>query len=109
MPDSTHKMLTIVAEAAIERMLVADLERAGVSGFTTVEARGFGAHGRREGDWDQSRSVRIETLCDAPTAAALADRLLGRWGRDYAIVLWLHDVEVMRARKFDASPGMPGK
>jgi hypothetical protein len=100
MPTSPRKMLTIVVEYAIERMIVAELERSGVKGFTSVEARGFGEHGEREGDWDQSRSVRIETICDPSTAVELAQRLLERWGKDYALVLWLHDVEVLRGSKF---------
>lgn len=101
MPTSPRKMLTIVVESAIERLIVAELERGGVKGFTSVEARGFGDHGQREGDWEQSRSVRIETICDAKTAVELAQRLLARWGKDYAMVVWLSDVEVLRGSKFD--------
>ncbi len=102
---SSRKMLTIVVEASIERVVVRDLERAGVTGFTAVEARGFGQHGRREGDWDQSRSVRIETICEEAKALELAHGLLERFGRDYAIVLWLQEVEVLRGSKFDADGG----
>jgi nitrogen regulatory protein PII len=101
MSMTVHKLLTIVVEAAIERQIVAELERAGVSGFTSVEARGVGDRGRRSGDWDQNRSVRIETVCDPATATSLADRLLERWGPDYAIVVWLQNVEVFRGGKFD--------
>ena len=102
---SAHKLLTIVVESAIERMLVQDLQEAGISGLTTVNARGFGERGQRQGDWEQSRSVRIETICPAETADELAERVLERWGKNYAVVVWLHDVEVIRSRKFDASEG----
>lgn len=105
MSTSPMKMLTLVVEASIERMVLRDLERAGVTGFTVVEARGVGARGRRGGDWDQSRSVRIETICEPETATSLAGSLLDRWGKDYAIVFWLHDVEVLRGTKFDSSSG----
>ncbi len=98
---SPRKVLTIVIEAAIERLVIAELKRAGVSGFTVLEARGFGERGAREGDWDQSRSLRIETICDESTAERLAERLLDRLGGDYALVLWLQNVEVLRGRKFD--------
>lgn len=107
MPTSPRKMLTIVVETAIERRIVEQLTRAGVSGFTSVEARGFGEHGPRKGDWDLSRSVRIETICDAATASALAEQLLERWGDDYALVVWLHDVDVLRGHKFRAGEGGP--
>ena len=102
MTVSRRTLLTLVVEAAIERLIVADLNEAGVSGFTVVEARGVGDRGQRGGDWEQSRSVRIETVCDAPTAHALADQLLEKWGRDYAFVVWMQDVEVLRGHKFDA-------
>lgn len=101
MSTTAHKMLTIVAESSIERRIADELERAGVSGFTSVEARGTGDRGRRSGDWDQNRSVRIETICDAATAERLAERLLELWGPAYAIVVWLHDVEVLRGGKFE--------
>lgn len=100
MTTSKRKMLTIVVESAIESRIVEELERSGLGGFTTVEARGFGEHGRREGDWDQSRSVRIETICEEATALELANQVLSRWGGDYALVVWLHDVEVLRPQKF---------
>lgn len=106
---SPRKMLTIVVEASIERAVLRDLERAGVTGFTSVEARGFGQHGRREGDWDESRSVRIETICEDEQALGLAHALLERFGRDYAIVVWLQEVEVLRGSKFDAGRGPGGQ
>lgn len=102
MTTTPTKMLTIVVESALERQIVDHLRQAGVSGFTTVEARGFGEHGQRRGDWDESRSVRIETICSAATATALAEALLDRFGRNYALVLWLQDVEVVRGSKFRA-------
>ncbi len=105
MSMSPRKILTIVVEASIERLVARDLERAGVTGFTAVEARGFGERGRREGDWDQSRSVRIETICGEEQAVEIANGLLDRFGRDYAIVLWLQEVEVLRGSKFEADGG----
>lgn len=96
-----RKLLTIVVEAALERQVTADLTRAGSTGFTVVEARGAGQRGQRRGDWDQNRTLRIETVCDEATAARLAESLLERWGQNYAVVLWLQDVEVVRGSKFD--------
>ena len=108
MPATRHKLLTVIVEAALERPVVEELERAGVSGFTAVEARGVGDRGQRLGDWDQNRNLRIETICDQKTASALAERFLDRWGRNYAIVLWLHDVDVLRSSKFDTSDAPGG-
>ena len=54
------KLLTIVAEAALERSLVADLDRLGVGGYTITDARGRGSRGRRSSGWEHSGNVRIE-------------------------------------------------
>ena len=101
MTTTPRKLLTVVVESAIERLVLEELESAGVRGCTIVEARGFGDHGPRQGDWDQSRSVRIETVCTAALAESLAEHLLDRWSKDYALVLWLQDVDVLRGSKFD--------
>jgi len=97
------KLLTMIVEAAIERQIAEELGHAGVTGFTVVEARGAGHRGQRRGDWDQNRNLRIETVCDEAIATELAERLLERWGENYAVVLWLQDVEVFRGSKFGPS------
>lgn len=105
MSTVSRKLLTIVVEAAVERQILDELKKAGVGGFTMVEARGYGDRGQRDGDWEQSRSVRIESICEEGTAMELASRLLERWGKHYALILWLQDVDVLRARKFESSGG----
>ena len=98
-----RKLLTIVAEQALERRLVEDLERAGVGGYTIVPARGAGARGERPADWEQARSIKVEVVCDEATATSLTQRLHDRYFDDFAIVLWTSDVRVLRPDKF--APG----
>lgn len=70
-----RNLLTIVTESAIESLLMRDLERLGAQGYTVSDARGKGSRGVRNADWDSSRSVRIEVVCDAPTADRIAAHL----------------------------------
>jgi nitrogen regulatory protein PII len=96
----TRKLLTIVTEAAIESLLLQDLERLGAHGYTLTEARGKGRRGTRSSDWDASSNVRIEVVCDAATAEAIAAHLQATYYDDYAMILFVADVAVLRPEKF---------
>lgn len=95
-----RKLLTIITEAAIESLLLRDIERLGAQGYTVSEARGKGSRGVRNADWDASRNVRIEIVCDAPTADAISAHLQARYYDDYGMILFVSDIMVLRAEKF---------
>lgn len=95
-----RKLLTIVTEAAIEDVLLRDLERLGAHGYTVSEARGKGSRGVRNADWDASRNVRIEVVCDTATAEAIAAHLQARYYDNYGMILFVSDITVLRAEKF---------
>ena len=42
MSDNIKKLLTIVTEAALENILIKDIERLGAQGYTITDARGKG-------------------------------------------------------------------
>ena len=95
-----RKLLTIVAEAALEQRLVKDLERLGAHGHTITDARGKGSRGVRSAAWDRSGNIRVEVVCDAATADAIATDLRDRYYDNYAMILFISDVEVLRPEKF---------
>lgn len=100
MNSGARKLLTIVTEAAIERVLLQDLGRLGASGYTVTDARGKGSRGVRNSAWDASSNIRIEVVCDAATADAIAAHLRARYYENYAMILFTSDVEVLRPTKF---------
>lgn len=100
MNSLTRKLLTIVTESALERVLSDDLERLGARGFTITEARGKGSRGMRSGTWDKNSNIRIEILCDTTTAEAVTVHLQKHYYEDYAMVLFMSDVTVLRPKKF---------
>lgn len=71
MNSSTRKLLTIISEAALERTLTTDIERLGAHGYTITDARGKDRRGSRNANWSESSNIRIEVICDAPTAEAV--------------------------------------
>jgi nitrogen regulatory protein PII len=100
MNSSMRKLLTIITEAALESVLIKDLERLGVRGYTITDARGKGSRGVRSSAWDASSNIRIEVVCDAATAEAIATHLQARYYDDYGMVLFVNDVSVLRPEKF---------
>ena len=100
MESHTRKLLTIVTEAALEGTLIRDIERLGAHGHTITDARGRGGRGVRNAAWEVSGNIRIEVVCDAETAGAIAAYLQKHYYDNYAMILFKSDVEILRPEKF---------
>ncbi|WP_404382963.1 P-II family nitrogen regulator [Caenispirillum salinarum] len=95
-----RKRVTIITEAAIEGRLLDDVEKLGAHGYTISEARGKGGRGVRSGSWGPSANIRVEIICDDATADKIMRHLWDHYYNDYAMILFAHDVEVLRPEKF---------
>lgn len=93
-------LLTVITESMLESTLLAELERLGARGYTVTDARGKGSRGGRDAAWQESSNIRIEVLCDAELASLLAEHLERRYYADYAMVLFVTEVAVLRPEKF---------
>lgn len=100
MLSDTRKLLTVITEASLERNLLQDLERLGARGYTVTDARGKGSRGVREAEWGTSGNIRVEVVCETAVAAAIAAYLKDRYYDDYAMIVFAHDVAVLRPEKF---------
>jgi len=100
MNGTMRKLLTIITEAALESILIKEIEALGARGYTITDARGKGRRGPRDAAWDESSNIRIEILCDAEIAEAIARHLWARYYDDYGMVLFTNDVSVLRPEKF---------
>jgi hypothetical protein len=98
--DEKRVLLTIVTEGVIENALLADLDRLGAKGYTVTDARGRGHRGVRDANWDEAANIRVEVICRRELAESLLLHLRDRYYANYAMVAWLHDVEIMRLEKF---------
>ncbi|MBT9461002.1 MAG: transcriptional regulator, partial [Rugosibacter sp.] len=79
MSNEYRKLLTVITESAIERDLLADMERLGAHGYTVTDARGKGSRGVRDAGWGEAGNIRVEVLCDDVTAQAIALHLRTRY------------------------------
>lgn len=100
MTSAMRKLLTIITEAALENVLVKDLERLGARGYTITDVRGNGRRGMRDGAWGESSNIRIEVVCEATVADAISAHLHARYYDNYGMVLFISDVAVLRPEKF---------
>jgi hypothetical protein len=100
MNSHMRKLLTIITEAAIESLLVKDIENLGAHGYTVSDARGKGNRGARNSAWDASGNIRIEVVCDSAIADAIAAYLQIHYYDNYAMILFVTDVAVLRPEKF---------
>ena len=96
----TRKLLTIITEAALESLLIEDFETLGAHGYTITDARGKGSRGVRSASWGQSANIRIEIICEVKTAEQIASHLREQYYDNYAMILMMGDVEVLRPQKF---------
>jgi nitrogen regulatory protein PII len=100
MHQETRKLLTVITEAALESALCEELIQLGASGYTVTDARGRGSRGVRDAGWSSSGNIRIEVVCDTGIAEKIAARLRDKYYSDYAMILFLSDVSVLRPKKF---------
>ncbi len=100
--QNPRKLLTIVTESAIESYLVRDLDKLGAPGFTITNARGKGERGVRKAAWDADSNIRVEIICDLSIAQRIARHLRETYYDNYAMVMTLSDVQVLRPEKFQS-------
>lgn len=92
--------LTLVAEAALESRLLAELKRHQAHVWTISEVRGAFPEGERDGDWEANRTIEINVICDPAVADAIADAVLAKYSADFSVVICFSDVSVLRAERY---------
>ncbi len=91
------KLVTVICEAALERLIAPDLlADLGAPGYSICDVRGRGSRGLQDARWSLSSNVRIEIVCDAATARRVVDVLFERYSANYGMVGWIVDVEAAR-------------
>ena len=94
------KLVVLICEEALERLIEPDLLAAGANGFTVSETRGRGARGSQDARWFLSTNLRYEILCEEGTARRIIDLIDEKYSVNYGLVSYVIDVEASRAAKF---------
>ncbi len=98
------KRVSIVTEKLNERQIERIVEEAGATGYTVFEGSGKGSHGVK----NRNRSivsafslVKIEVIVSSrETAEAIAERVAETYFENYAGIVYIDDVEILRREKF---------
>ena len=93
-------LLTVITESVIEETLLKDLEKLGVHGYTVSDARGRGGRGVRDATWGEVSNIRLEVICQRVLAEVVLKHIQSNYYDNYAMVAFLHDVEILRPDKF---------
>lgn len=93
-------LLVIIAEAVLEKQLVADIKRLGAHGYTVYDVRGEGSMGVREGAWEADRTIEMKVICEAAVADQIAEQVLAQYAPHFGVTLFFADVQVLRPHKF---------
>ena len=99
MDFTTKKLVTIVAESALEKRLVQELNSAGIKGYTVSTVHGAGVRGQRVGDL-QGGNVKIECVVGEDRVDAIFGFLKADFFPHYACVACVNDVGVIRGENF---------
>ena len=98
--ETTERMIvTVIAEAAVESRLIADVKRLGARGYSVGHVRGEGTTGRHLQDLN-GPSVRLETIVTEPVADAILAHLAAEYFGRFAVVAWVAPARVLRSERF---------
>ena len=94
-----RQLITIVAEAVVERRLVDDVKKCGAKGYSLSHVTGEGVTGRHTLDLN-GPSVRIESVVTDDVAERILEMLAANYFDRFAVIAWLTPARVARPDRF---------
>lgn len=94
------KLLTITCEILVQKNVIDILEKHTVSGYTLYEVEGNGAKGVRGKGFKNDKNVKIEVLLPHNKMQQITEEIARTLFSNYAIILYVSDVHVLRPEKF---------
>jgi nitrogen regulatory protein PII len=99
---TTHpkKQLTVVAEAVLEKPLIAFARASGVQSYTVADVRGGGEYGDKEAAWDIDRMIELKLVASDAVVELIVNHIMERYAAHYAVSMFLSDVQVLRPGRY---------
>ena len=94
------KLLTITCEILVQQNVIEVLNKHKVSGYTTYEVDGDGSKGIRGQGFKNEKNVKIEVVLSEQKLQDVVEEIARTFFSDYAIILYVSDVGVLRSEKF---------
>lgn len=97
------KKVVIITETIIQDKIIDHITSMGAKGYTIDNVFGKGERGMRDYDtlWgDFFRNIKVEVLTTNDIAEKIILSVVEKFFKNYAGIIYMHDVEVVRAEKF---------
>lgn len=99
MNTTPRQLITIVAEAVVEKKIIDDIKSCGAKGYSISHVRGEGVTGNNALDLN-GPSIRLESVVTEKVAEAILDMLAAKYFGTYAVIAWLTPAAVARPDRF---------
>lgn len=93
------KLVTIVAERVLRNRLVEEIRALGAKGFTLTESTGEGSRGVRASEWEGA-NIRLEAIVAPAVADRIVEHIATMYFEWHAVIVYVHDVDVVRGDKY---------
>jgi nitrogen regulatory protein PII len=93
------KLVTVITERLLRDRIVDELRKCGAKGFTVSDVSGEGSRGVRASEWE-GQNLRIESVVSPEVADRVVERIADDFFENYAVIVYLQDVEVVRGDKY---------
>jgi len=94
------KLLTITCEILAQKNIIEILKKHEISGYTTYEVDGNGARGIRGQGFKNEKNVKVEIIMREEKLQDVVEEISRTLFADFAIVLYVSDVNIVRIEKF---------
>jgi hypothetical protein len=94
-----RQLITIVAEAVVERRIIDGIKKCGAKGYSLSHVTGEGVTGRHTLDLN-GPSVRIESVVTDEIAIRILEMLARDYFERFAVIAWLTPARVARPERF---------
>jgi nitrogen regulatory protein PII len=96
----TVKLLTITCEILAQKNIIEILKKHEITGYTSYEVDGNGARGLRGQGLQIEKNVKVEVIMREEKLSDVIEEISRTLFTDFAIVLYVSDVGVVRTEKF---------
>ncbi|MBT5200440.1 MAG: hypothetical protein HOK63_04530 [Thaumarchaeota archaeon] len=94
------KLLTITCEILTQKNIIEILKKHDITGYTTYEVEGNGARGLRGQGLQTEKNVKVEVILREEKLTEIIEEVSRTLFANFAIVLYVSDVGVLRTEKF---------
>jgi len=94
------KLLTITCEILAQKNIIEILKKHEITGYTTYEVDGNGTRGIRGQGFKNEKNVKVEVIMREEKLQDVVEEISRTLFANFAIVLYVSDVGVLRTEKF---------